>query len=722
MGTYPGGTGRGPGLWLEMFGIYLQPSEILKLVLIIYLAAYLADNMPVHFNIIQLLIPTLVVAGSAIALLVAQRDLGTASIFILLYALIVYIASGKRRVLLVSFLVIVAAFISGYMIFDVIRVRVEAWLNPWLDPAGRSYQIVQSLMALANGELIGRGLGLGSPGVVPVAHSDFIYASIAEEYGLLGAIGLLIVFAILAVRGIEIALHAPNHYQRFLAVGITSTYIVQAGLIIGGNIRLLPLTGVTLPFVSYGGSSLVVSFFSMLLLLQISNQAEDQPAALERLGPYNLIGSIFLIGLCLAGLFTGWWSLIRSNALLSRSDNPRRAISDMYVLRGRILDRNNQVISESVGEVGTYARVIQLPSLSAMAGYSNPNYGQTGVEYSMDDYLRGVKGNSSLSVWADRLLYGQYPPGLDIRMSIDASLQEKADTLLRGYKGSLVLVNASTGEILAASTAPTFDANELGSKWQAWMNDKNAPLLNRITQGQYPAGTIIAPFLYASALSSGLPNVPEALSAYEQSLCATTPGSADDYASLVEAGCPIAFEKLSSALQPTVMWNLLSQLGFFTTPDVPVETAKASSLTYPIDSSAILSPANPWRISPLQLALAAAAFSNKGLLPSPELVTAYKDLNNEWIVLPDLGTPSRIDSFNASNAALNLSTSSFPGWQAVAAAEDQSQKISWYVAGTTPAWKATPLALVVVLEGSSPEEARYVGQQMFLSSIRPFGN
>jgi len=125
----------------------------------------------------------LVVAGSSIAILVAQRDLGTASIFIVLYALIVYIASGKRRVLLVSFLVIVAALISGYMIFDVIRVRVEAWLNPWLDPAGRSYQIVQSLMALANGELIGRGLGLGSPGVVPVAHSDFIYASIAEEYG-----------------------------------------------------------------------------------------------------------------------------------------------------------------------------------------------------------------------------------------------------------------------------------------------------------------------------------------------------------------------------------------------------------------------------------------------------------------------------------------------------------------------------------------------------------
>jgi len=488
LGTYPGGAGDGPGLWLDMFGIYLQPSEILKLVLIIYLAAYLADSMPAHFSIIQLLAPTLVVAGASIAILIAQRDLGTASIFIVLYTLIVYIASGKRRVLLISFFVILIGLVAGYLVFDVIRLRIEAWINPWLDPSGRSYQIVQSLMAVANGGLFGRGLGLGSPGVVPVAQSDFIYSAIVEEAGLMGAVALVIILAIITIRGIEIALHAPNQYQRFLAIGITSTFIVQAGLIIGGNIRLFPLTGVTLPFISYGGSSLVTSFFSFLLLLMISNQAEDQPAAIERLKPYTLIGSVFLAGLFVIGAFTGWWALIRPGSLLSRSDNPRRAISDMYVLRGRILDRNNVVLAQSTGTVGNYVRTIEVPSLSATVGYSNPDYGQTGIEFSMDGYLRGIEGNSPSTVWWDRTLYGQYPPGLDIRLSIDSTLQSKANELLEGRKGAIVLMNAASGEILAIATAPTFNANDLSTNWSIWMADQSAPLLNRVSQGQYPLG------------------------------------------------------------------------------------------------------------------------------------------------------------------------------------------------------------------------------------------
>ena len=722
LGTYPGGTGTGPGLWLEMFGIYLQPSEFLKLVLIIYLAAYLADSLPVRFSIMQLLAPTLVVAGASIAILVAQRDLGTASIFIILYTIVVYVASGRRRILLISFLVIIAALIAGYSIFDVIKIRIEAWINPWLDPSGKSYQIVQSLMSLANGELFGRGLGLGSPGVVPVAQSDFIFSSIVEETGLFGAVGLLILMAILTIRGIEIALHAKNHYHRFLALGITSSYIVQAGLIIGGNIRLFPLTGVTLPFVSYGGSSLVVSFFSLLLMLMISDQAEDQPAALEQRRPYTLLGAVFLAGLILVALLTGWWSMIRSSSLLARSDNPRRAISDSYVLRGRIVDRNNSVLSESVGEIGSYKRVLNLPSLSATVGYSNPDYGQTGIEYSMDSYLRGVSGNSSTTVWLDRLLYGQYPPGLDIRVSLDSSLQTKADELLKGQKGAIVLLNAATGEVLASATAPTFDANRLDTQWQTWMQDENAPLLNRVTQGQYPAGSAISVFLYASALSSGLPVEQSSMSQLELKQCAVSPGAGTDFASLVTAGCPIAIEKLAPAIQPTVLWNLMSQLGFFSKPDIKVETADAGSLNYPIETSVLINNPLTWRVSPLQMVRAAAAISNAGKVPPTVLVTAYKDPLNEWIALPDLPRTVQLSQFSASEAADQLSITSFPGWETLAKVKDNQQTIYWYLAGTTANWQASPLALVVLLENATPELTRSIGQQMFLYSVRPFGN
>lgn len=722
LGTYPGGTGTGPGLWLDMFGIYLQPSEFLKLALIIYLAAYLADSLPAHFGIIQLLAPTLVVAGAAVVILIAQRDLGTASIFVILYTLIVYIASGRRRVLLISFFVIIIGLVSGYLIFDVIRLRIEAWINPWLDPSGRSYQIVQSLMTIGNGGVLGRGLGLGSPGVVPVAQSDFIFSAIAEEAGLIGAIGLAVILAIITVRGIEIALHAPNQYQRFLAIGISSTFIVQAGLIIGGNIRLFPLTGVTLPFVSYGGSSLVTSFFSFLLLLIISNQAEDQPATIERLKPYTLIGTIFLAGLFVIGLFTGWWSMVRASDLLTRSDNPRRAISDSYVLRGKILDRNNLILAESTGAVGHYVRTINLPSLSATVGYSNPDYGQTGIEYSMDGYLRGIEGNTTSTVWLAQSLYGQYPTGLDIRLSLDSSLQNKAESLLKDQKGAIVLINAVSGEILAMATAPTFNANELSTSWSTWMADKNAPLLNRVTQGQYPLGTAVSAFLYASALKSGLPPVPANLSASDLADCAVSPGSAPDLPSLVASGCPIATQILSKSIQPTVQWDLLTQLGFFAQPGLPVETASATTLTYPITTQTLTSPTSTWRISPLQLVIAAAALSDHGVVTSPVLVTAYKDPLDEWIALPVPSASKTVNPVEADTAAAALSMTSFPGWETISNVKNNDQTIVWFLAGTTPAWKATPLALVVVLEDGTPEKTRAIGEEMFLASVTPFGN
>jgi cell division protein FtsW (lipid II flippase) len=720
-GTYPGGSGIGPGLWLDVLGIYLQPSEFLKLALIIFLAAYLADAMPAHFSVLQLLAPTLVVAGASIAILVAQRDLGTALIFIVLYTVIVYIASGRRRVLFLSLLVVLLALIGGYNLFDVIRLRIEAWLNPWLDPAGRSYQIVQSLMSLANGELFGRGLGLGSPGVVPVAQSDFIYSSIVEESGLLGAVGLLLLLAILTIRGFEIALHARNQFHRFLSIGITSSYIVQAVLIIGGNIRLFPLTGITLPFVSYGGSSLVVSFFSMLLLFLISDQAEDQPAALERRQPYTLIGGIFLVALMVAALMTGWWSIIRSSSLLSRSDNPRRAISDTYVQRGKIVDRNNLTISQSTGAVGSFKRTIELPALSATVGYSNPDYGQTGIEYSMDGYLRGVTGNTATTVWENRLLYGQYPPGLDIRLSIDSSLQNKADALLVGHKGAIVLLNASTGEVLVSASAPTFDANALDTQWQTWMKDKNAPLLNRVTQGQYPAGSAVSVFLYASSLSTGLPAVPTITQAGAR-LCASAPENNSDYASLVASGCPAAVETLAAAIPPTVLWNQFTGLGLFSKPDIKIEGADASSLKNPIEASELIDNPSTWRVSPLQLARAAAAISNAGQVPSPVLVTAYKDPTHEWVLLPNLPRSSQLTQFAASKAADRLSTTSFPGWETLAKVKDNTQTVYWYMAGTNSLWKATPLSLVVLLENASSDEAKRLGEEMLLSAVKPYQN
>ena len=714
LGTYPGGTG--PRLWLSIGGIYLQPSEFLKLLLIIYLAAYLADSLPAHFRLMQLLTPTIILGGAALLILIAQRDLGTASLFIIIYTLIVYLVSGKRRVLLFSFLGVVIALIAGYFLFDVIRLRIEAWINPWLDPSGRSYQIVQSLLAVANGGLFGRGIGLGSPGVVPVAQSDFIFAAICEEFGLAGAIALVIILAVLTIRGLGIALHAPNKFQRFLAAGVTSYLIVQSLLILGGTIRLLPLTGVTLPFISYGGSSLVTAFFSAFLLMLISNQSEDQPASIENGRSYIFVGSIFLAGLTLVAVLVGWWSMIRADGLLLRTDNPRRAISDRFVLRGEILDRNNVVLAQSTGESGNYIRTLNYPPLSATVGYSNPDYGQTGVEASMDNYLRGITGNPTATIWIDRELYSQYPAGLNIRLSLDLKMQKQADILMQGKTGGLILMNAKSGEVLAVANAPTFDANQLGTQWQGWMNDSSAPLLNRVSMGQYPAGTAVGAFVLANYLADHtLPDITPALNwsldSGSDASCAVDPGTDPNWSSLISSGCTAAITSLMQSTTTKDLMQLYESLGFSTQPQIQIETSTPSPIPILADVSQYVKTDNV-RISPLQLAIAAAEITNGGQKITPVLVSAYQTSAGDWVLLPQNApqkTSVKLDTTDTVNLLLQ---GKLPIWQTVAQVVDKGKTVSWYIAGTPSNWQGVPFVVVVALEDSSAAEAEQTGQKL----------
>ncbi|MBM3153364.1 MAG: hypothetical protein FJZ96_14365, partial [Chloroflexi bacterium] len=488
LGTNP--LGSGPRLWLGCCGVYFQPSEPLKLLLVIYLAAYLSERIPIRVRPLPPLAPTILVTGAALALLVVQRDLGTASLFIFLYTTLLYLASGRKRVLLFSLLGIGLAGVSGYILFDVVQLRVDAWLNPWLDPSGRSYQIVQSLLAIANGGLGGRGPGMGSPGLVPVSISDFIFSAIAEETGLVGTLGLLCLLGLFSARGLLAALNAPDKFRRLLAAGLTAYIGSQAILIIGGTIRLLPLTGVTLPFVSYGGSSLLTSFIALLLLLLITSQPDDEPAPLAKPQPFAHLGGLLLAGFLAAASINSWWAVQRGPDLLARTDNPRRAISDRYVPRGSLVDRSNLPITVTEGEAGEHTRVYLYPDLAPVTGYTHPVFGQAGLEAILDPYLRGLQGNPASLVWWERLLYGQPPPGLDVRIGIDLGLQELADELLGTHTGAIVLLNADSGEILVMASHPAFDPNLLDEIGFDLAVDPTTPLLNRAAQGLYPPGSL----------------------------------------------------------------------------------------------------------------------------------------------------------------------------------------------------------------------------------------
>lgn len=720
-GTYP--SGIGPNLWLQFGGLYLQPSEILKILLVVYLAAYLADRLAGSLNLLQLLAPTIILISAATLLLLAQRDLGTASIFILLYFSIIYLASGKRRILAIGAVIFLAAAVGGYFGFQVIQLRINAWLNPWFDPGNQSYQLVQSLLAFASGGLPGSGPGLGSPGVVPVSHSDFIFASIGEELGLLGSSAVVLLFAILSIRGMLISLQAKNAFHRYLAAGLTMYLALQAILIMGGNLRLIPLTGVTLPFVSYGGSSLLTAFFSALILLLISNQPEDSPAYLVFVFPHKLASTGILAGLAAIALFNGYYSVVRSDELQLRKDNPRWAINDRYIVRGDIVDRNNHIISETSGSAGNYARIILYPELSNTVGYTNPTYGQGGIEASLDGYLRGLEGIPGSQVFWQDVQYNQPPPGLDIRLSISLELQQIADEILTNKKGALVLLNAQSGEILIMASHPFFDANQMDSLWEEWKDDADAPLINRATQGQYPLGTILAPFLLTAyeSLGNTSPATPSSWS-YNfgdgRVLDCAIPPAANTWYAAVQAGCPQASVFLGKRLTLPVLQQVYDTWGFDDAYTLPLAAAKPSRLTLLENFELASLGQSAFRVSPLQVALAAAAFSTGGQRPAPLLSMAVNTPLEGWVILPVETSSQTYPANILANSVQNFTIPGTATWLTIGQAETETGIITWVMGGTVSSWQGTPLALAMVLEENNPVEAMSIASQVLAATMQ----
>lgn len=718
-GTYP--AGEGPRLWLGFKGVYLQPSEPLKLLLIIYLAAYLADRLPFSFNLAQLLLPGLVLVVAALVILLAQRDLGTTSLFILLYFFMIYLTSGKRRVLLVGGILILLAGATGYFLFDIIRARVDSWINPWLDTAGRSYQIIQSMIAIGAGGVFGNGPGLGNPGVIPVAMSDFIFSAIAEETGLLGSIGLVALLVLLTARAWLIAVRAPTGYQRYLAIGLSIYIALQSILIIGGNIRLLPLTGVTLPFVSYGGSSLMTSFLALLILLLISNQQEGEPAALTNTTPYKISSGLILAGFTAITLVNGWWGFIRSRDLQTRPDNPRNMIADRYELRGRILDRQNQPIVITQGKPGSYNRETLYPSLGHLTGYTHGLVGMAGLENTLNGYLRGLDGNPASTIWWHHLLYGTPPAGVDVRLSIDLKTQRLADELMGEHQGALVLVNAQTGEILAMVSHPTFDPNQIDQNWETWRSDERSPLLNRGVQGQYPPGTALAPFLLAAANQSNIfPTPPKQLSVSKNGQnwdCAKWIGDTSNWSEIMQRGCPGATLALGNRLGIERLNEMYRQMGLFQSPSVPLASAHPVAAESLIDAPTAALGSGDIRVSPLQMALAAAALSENGVRPLPTLALAVLTSHQGWVILPASGSQAAFsqDSVEKTTAALLIPGS--PLWGSFGNAPTNKGEITWYLSGTVPGWKDTPLALALVLEEDNPLLAQQIGSKLLKATL-----
>jgi len=287
------GIGReinGARLWVQIGPLNFQPGEAAKVTLVIFLAAYLVEKRellstptwrvgpvmlpdPKHFA------PLLLAWGSSILVMVREKDLGSSLLFFAVFLAMLYMATARASYVGIGAALFAAGATVAYQIFGHVQDRVTTWLDPWPTAQAQGFQLVQALFAFGSGGVAGTGLGLGSPGSIPNASTDFVFAAIGEELGLIGTTAVLLTYLLLIGVGFRIALRAEQPFLKLLAAGLTTMLGIQTFIILGGVTRLIPLTGITMPFVSYGGSSLLANFVILALLLRISDEVARRAEA-----------------------------------------------------------------------------------------------------------------------------------------------------------------------------------------------------------------------------------------------------------------------------------------------------------------------------------------------------------------------------------------------------------------------------------------------------------
>ncbi len=287
------GIGRninGARIWINIGPMSFQPGEIAKLLLVVAFAGYLVlhrDALALagrRFLFVDLprgrdLGPILAMWLISLGILVFQNDLGSSLLFFGLFLVMLYVATERPGWLVVGGSLFAVGAYVGYLFLGHVQLRVQAWLDPF-DPDARAYQIVQGLYGMAWGGLVGRGLGQGNPQITPYSYSDFIVPSLGEELGLTGVMAIILLYGILVERGLRTALICRDNFGKLVATGLAVVFALQVFVVIGGVTKLIPLTGLTTPFLSYGGSSLVANWAAIALLLRISDQARRPPPEL----------------------------------------------------------------------------------------------------------------------------------------------------------------------------------------------------------------------------------------------------------------------------------------------------------------------------------------------------------------------------------------------------------------------------------------------------------
>jgi peptidoglycan glycosyltransferase len=318
-------------------------------------------------------------------------------------------------------------------------------------------------------------------------------------------------------------------------------------------------------------------------------------------------------------------------------------------------------------------------------------------------------------VWSNQLLYGQPPEGLDIRLSIDSRIQKLSDQAISGKKGALVVLNAQTGEILAISSQPGFDPNTLDDNWLAWTTRGDSPLMNRVTQGTYPVGTAISPFILAAQQVTIPFNNKPTRTNLDGFGCALPVSDEPGWGETLIAGCPGAVDDLLDHMPQNDLKDIFRLGGFFNLPDIPLPQASPAN-AQELNRVDTLLGNNASSATPLQMGLAAASITAGGSRPAPRIAMAVNTSAQGWVILPAGQGTQAYQEEGVKMALTLLKDADTPTWETTAGVPTSDGQIHWFVGGTTPEWQGTSLAVAMVIENGTAESTQRLGSGL-LNSI-----
>ncbi|MBD5461172.1 MAG: FtsW/RodA/SpoVE family cell cycle protein [Lachnospiraceae bacterium] len=591
-------------------GLAFQPSEFVKILFVLMLAAMLWKD-----SSFKRVCFAAAAAAAHVVILAVSRDLGGALIFFVTFVLIVFLATGKYLYLLAGAAGACGASALAYLLFSHVRVRVLAWWNPWEYIDTKGYQIAQSLFSIGSGSWFGMGLGGGTPDDIPKVGEDFIFSAVCEELGVLFGICLLLVCISCFVMMMCIAVNAKERFFQLTVWGIGVMYAFQIFLTIGGGVKFIPLTGVTLPFVSYGGSSVTATIIMFSLIQGVALREKksieknewlhaSRPAA----GVTYAFGLLFLV---MTG-YLSWFTATGRQDMLNNSYNSRQEILMRENYRGTVFSADGQILAQAVlDESGEERRNYPFENLFAhVVGYSTR--GRTGIEKQANYYL--INSDLPLAEKVENEIAGRKNPGNSVYTTLDAKLQETAAQCLNGHEGAIVITEPSTGKILAMVSSPDFDPNKIADIWDDLLaEENNSALLNRVTQGKYPPGEIFELFTALEYIRENPEKFQDTLSGFTfEDL-----GNADPirdwerFAGLLEdllfnQKLPVAFDHAESLASPVM-----------DTDAAPVSGTDAAD-----GDNVVTAAGEQWKVlmTPLHLNMITSAIADGGLMMKPYVI------------------------------------------------------------------------------------------------------